>query len=108
MPALRRGEWSHVGQLMYASHASLREDFEVSCHELDLLVQPARDIGPAGGVCGSRMTGGGFGGCTVSLVQARPADAIAAALAADYESRTGIRADSFSSRPARGAHVVRQ
>ena len=60
---------------MYASHDSLRDDYEVSCRELDLLVDLARKIGPAGGVIGSRMTGGGFGGCTVSLVETAKVDA---------------------------------
>ncbi|MEM9657901.1 MAG: galactokinase, partial [Planctomycetota bacterium] len=67
--ALRNGDWPQVGELMYASHASLREDYQVSCPELDLLVELAQEIGSDGGVIGSRMTGGGFGGCTVSLVR---------------------------------------
>ena len=67
--ALPRGDWARVGELMYASHASLRDDYEVSCEELDLLVELARKHGDSGAVIGSRMTGGGFGGCTVSLVQ---------------------------------------
>lgn len=60
-----------MGQLMYESHKSLRDDFEVSCAELDLLVDTA--IGCTG-VLGSRMTGGGFGGCTVTLVQTNAVD----------------------------------
>ncbi len=66
--AFSAGRWGEVGQLMYASHDSLRDDYEVSCPELDLLVVLAKELGPDGGVIGSRMTGGGFGGCTVSLV----------------------------------------
>ena len=54
---------------MYESHRSLRDDFEVSSAELDTLVEVAREIGEAGGVLGARMTGGGFGGCTVTLVR---------------------------------------
>ena len=54
---------------MYASHASLRDDYEVSCPELDVVVEIAQEMGEAGGVIGCRMTGGGFGGCAVSLVK---------------------------------------
>ena len=54
---------------MYASHASLRDDYEVSCPELDTVVEIAQAMGAAGGVIGCRMTGGGFGGCAVSLVK---------------------------------------
>ncbi|MEX0643229.1 MAG: galactokinase, partial [Pirellulales bacterium] len=67
--AIKAGDWPLVGRLMFASHDSLRDDYEVSCHELDLLVEFARGIGSDGGMIGSRMTGGGFGGCTVSLVR---------------------------------------
>ena len=69
--ALRGGDLERFGALMQASHASLRDDFEVSCPELDLLVDAAMRVP---GVLGSRMTGAGFGGCTVSIV---PADAVA-------------------------------
>ena len=54
---------------MYASHASLRDDYEVSCPELDTVVEIAQAMGDGGGVIGCRMTGGGFGGCAVSLVK---------------------------------------
>ena len=73
---IRQSHWSEVGKLMYASHTSLRDDFEVSCPELDLVVDIARQIGESGGIYGCRMTGGGFGGCTVALVQSRLADEI--------------------------------
>ncbi|HEX7009013.1 MAG TPA: galactokinase, partial [Phycisphaeraceae bacterium] len=63
-------DWAKAGQLMFESHASLRDDFEVSCPELDLLVELAAARVDRGQVWGSRMTGGGFGGCTVSLVRA--------------------------------------
>jgi galactokinase len=91
---------------MYASHDSLRDDYEVSCAELDLLVDFAREIGPSGGVIGSRMTGGGFGGCTVSLVETAKADAVAEQLAAKYRAKTDIEPTVLTSRPARGAHVI--
>jgi len=124
--ALEAGDLATVGALMYESHRSLRDDFEVSCAELDTVVALARDIGPAGGVLGARMTGGGFGGCTVTLIRddAAGADtatgaagddvgppgsrvaAIAASLARDYRRATGQALTCFVSRPARGAHIV--
>ena len=91
---------------MAASHDSLRDDYEVSCRELDLLVELARDIGDAGGVIGSRMTGGGFGGCTVSLVHTDRADDVARRIAQSYRAETGIEPSLLTSRPSRGAHMV--
>jgi len=104
--AIRAGRWEEMGQLMYASHNSLRDDYEVSCDELDILVKLAEDIGSAGGIIGSRMTGGGFGGCTVSLVKTSAASAIADTLHQRYHQRTGIEPTIFTSRPAQGACTV--
>jgi galactokinase len=104
--AIRGGRWNEVGKLMYASHASLRDDYEVSCEELDLLVDLARQIGPAGGVIGSRMTGGGFGGCTVSLVRTEAANHIEKTLHDQYQAKTGIEPTLFTSRPAQGARAL--
>jgi hypothetical protein len=74
--ALRRGAWTELGQLMYGSHLSLRDDFNVSCRELDIVVDEAR--APEGkGVFGCRMTGGGFGGCCIALVDSAHATEIA-------------------------------
>lgn len=106
--AIRRGDWPTAGQHMYASHNSLRDDYEVSCKELDIMVEIARKIGPSGGVIGSRMTGGGFGGCTVSLVQAKDVHSIATKMAAEYEKQTGIKPTLFVSRPAPGAQIAKQ
>ena len=105
--AFRDGDWNAVGDLMYASHHSLRDDFQVSCPELDLLVQYAEDLGQDQGVFGSRMTGGGFGGCTVTLVDNDHLTSVTETMAAKYERATGIRPSSFASRPARGAHLLR-
>jgi galactokinase len=66
--ALAGGDWRGAGALMYESHRSLRDDFEVSSPELDTLVDLAREVGETGGVFGARMTGGGFGGCVIALV----------------------------------------
>jgi galactokinase len=104
---VRASNWPLVGELMYASHHSLRDDYEVSCRELDVMVEIAQSIGPAGGVIGSRMTGGGFGGCTVSLVRKSKVNEVARKLAADYEARTKIKPSLFVSRPAQGAVVLK-
>ena len=105
--AIQASDWSKVGQLMYASHTSLREDYEVSCPELDTVVEIAHAIGAAGGVIGCRMTGGGFGGCAVSLVQTEAVQRITRKLEELYEKRTGRQPAIFSSRPAGGARVLR-
>ena len=104
--ALEVGNWDKVGRLMYASHESLRDDYEVSCPELDLLVEIAAAIGIEGGVIGSRMTGGGFGGCTVTLVRSDQVDAVIKTLCKQYEAKTGIAPTAFASRPAQGAAVI--
>ena len=105
---IRRGDWPATGALMYASHESLRDDYAVSCEELDLVVDLARQIGPSGGMYGSRMTGAGFGGCTVSLVRSDRLAAIAGRLVAGYLDKTGIQPTMFVSRPAEGARIFRQ
>jgi galactokinase len=105
--AIDQSDWDELGRLMYASHASLRDDYEVSCRELDVLVEIARSIGPAGGVIGSRMTGGGFGGCTVSLVRSEAVPSIRRTIHDEYSRRTGTPATIFASRPAAGACIVR-
>jgi galactokinase len=104
--ALAAGDWQAAGALMYESHRSLRDDFEVSSPELDTLVDLARDIGQAGGVFGARMTGGGFGGCTVTLAATNRIADIGENLAREYLGRHGRPLTWFVSRPARGAHVV--
>lgn len=105
--AIRGSNWQKAGELMYASHRSLRDDYEVSCVELDALVEIAESIGMSGGVFGCRMTGGGFGGCTVALVKSDSVAAITQKLAAEYKKRTGIEATIFGSRPAAGATVIK-
>jgi len=104
--ALAHNNFDALGPLMAASHDSLRDDFEVSCRELDLMVEIARKIGRAGGVIGARMTGGGFGGSTVTLCESSKASTIANTLAAEYEKATGIQPQIFASRPSQGAHLI--
>ena len=104
--ALAKNDFETLGPLMAASHDSLRDDFEVSCEELDIMVDIARKIGRQGGVIGARMTGGGFGGSTVTLCESRKASEIAETLASEYEKATGITPQIFASRPSQGAHLV--
>jgi galactokinase len=104
--AFRATDWATVGRLMYASHASLREDYEVSCPELDAVVEIAQAIGEAGGMIGCRMTGAGFGGCAVSLVQAESAPRITKDIGQAYEKRVKNYATIFASRAAAGAKVL--
>jgi galactokinase len=104
--ALEAGDFAAAGALMYEGHRSLRDDFEVSAPELDLLVDLARGIGPEGGVLGARMTGGGFGGSTVTLVASDRVAAVLGALEDGYRRSTGRALQGFVSRPARGAHVL--
>jgi galactokinase len=104
---IRKSSWLNVGQLMYASHNALRDDYEVSCKELDVIVEIAETIGEAGGIYGCRMTGGGFGGCCVALVKANQVDDISAKISAAYSTKTGIEATIFASRPAAGATILK-
>ena len=106
--ALRAGEWRQLGELMYASHASLRDDYDVSCAELDAVVAAAREIGLERGVFGCRMTGGGFGGCCIALVQAARAAEVEAALRAGYRAATGIEPTIFATQPADGPTILLQ
>ena len=99
--ALQAADAEQFGQLMYQSHASLREDCEVSCKELDLLVALASALR---GVLGARMTGGGFGGCTINLVEQTEAAAFAEALGARYAEQTGIVPQIHVCHASGGAH----
>jgi galactokinase len=101
--ALEAGDLARAGEGMYSSHASLRDDFEVSCPELDAMVEAAR---PLPGVYGARMTGGGFGGCTVNLVAAEHVASVVPALRQAYLNRTGLNPDIFVCRPGPGAAEV--
>ncbi len=90
--ALEEGDLASAGGLMERSHASLREDYEVSCKELDLLAELAR-VSP--GVFGGRMMGGGFGGCTVNLVKEGAEESFCAETARTYKAKTGIAMESY-------------
>jgi galactokinase len=88
--ALLAGDPATVGRCMNASHDSLRDQYEVSCRELDLLVDIART---APGVYGSRMTGGGFGGCTVTLCRRGAVEGLRRAVQDRYHRETGLEPD---------------
>lgn len=98
--ALERGDLAAFGALMGESHRSLRDDFEVSCAELDLLVDLAAR---PPGVFGARMTGGGFGGCTINLVRTTAVDGFKVAVARGYEQKTGRAPEIYVSAAAEGA-----
>ena len=98
--ALRRGDLSEMGRLMNLSHVSLRDDYEVSSPELDVLVEIACSLD---GVLGARMTGGGFGGSTVSLVRRGALDEFDEAVPAEYARRTGLRTSPLVSEAGAGA-----
>ena len=101
--ALNGGHLETFGELMYASHASLRIDYAVSCEELDIMVDLASRVK---GVYGARMTGGGFGGCTINLVQAEHVDEFKATVAPGYEKATGKAPVIYVTSAVEGAEEV--
>jgi galactokinase len=90
--ALTEGDLHRVGDLMRESHNSLRDLYEVSCRELDIMVEAAEGLP---GFCGGRMTGGGFGGCTINLVREEHAEEFAKRIAERYRQATGINAQVY-------------
>lgn len=90
--ALKDNDLAAFGQLMNASHVSLRDDYEVTGVELDTLVEEAWKVE---GVIGSRMTGAGFGGCTVSIVKEQSIDAFIAQVGQTYQNKIGYGADFY-------------
>jgi galactokinase len=98
--ASEAGDPRQMGRLMLESHASLRDDYQVSCEELDFLVEAAVKID---GVYGSRMTGGGFGGCTVTLLRAEATEAFEREIAAAYQARFEVSPGVYACRPSDGA-----
>ena len=101
--ALQRADLETFGRLMRESHRSLRDDYEVSCKELDLMVEIANQ---AEGVFGARMTGGGFGGCTINLVASESVDSFKQVVAESYEKATGRDPQIYACSPAQGAERV--
>jgi galactokinase len=103
--ALERGDLAAVGDLFFASHASLRDDYEVSCAELDAVVEAAASFDRSV-VPGARMTGGGFGGCAVVIARDDRAALVAQSLERSFAERTRGSLDVFVARPARGARAL--
>ncbi len=101
--ALEQGDLERFGRLMYESHASLHDDYEVTIPQLDLLVEAARALP---GVFGSRMTGAGFGGCTVSLVRQSAVAAFEREVPARYRARTGLEPRIYVCRAVDGASLI--
>jgi galactokinase len=100
---MKRGEGIELGQLMQLSHMSLRDDFEVSSRELNIMVECAER---QAGCYGARMTGAGFGGCAVALVRQDAAEAFSAAVAAEYQAETGLKPNIYICTATNGAEVV--
>ncbi|MGB7435754.1 MAG: galactokinase [Candidatus Acidiferrum sp.] len=101
--ALQSGDLPLFGRLMASSHASLRDDFEVSCKELDLMVELAQH---RQGVYGARMTGGGFGGCTINLVQEAFVEDFKRSVSDGYKGATGREPEVYVSSAADGASTL--
>ncbi|MDU5452692.1 galactokinase [Pseudescherichia vulneris] len=99
--ALEKGDLQRMGELMAASHASMRDDFEITVPQIDTLVEIVKEtIGDKGGV---RMTGGGFGGCIVALVPEALVSQVQDAVAAQYEAKTGIKETFYVCKASEGA-----
>lgn len=101
--ALESGHIENLGQLMANSHRSLRDDYEVSCRELDLMVDLAER---QGGVLGARMTGGGFGGCTINLVRSAESAEFRKRIAEEYEAAAGRKPEIYVCKTSDGAQMV--
>jgi len=100
--ALKADDMLKFGELMYASHRSLSEDYEVSCKELDILV----DLAAAENITGARMTGAGFGGCTVNLVKKDKLEDFVDTIKVKYKEKTGIEPEVYVSNPGNGARKL--
>ncbi len=101
--ALRTNDIEKFGKLINASHISLRDDYETSCEETDILAALAWEVP---GVLGSRITGGGFGGCTVSIVKKESVDLFIQTLEKAYKEKTGIQAEFYVVDIGDGAHAL--
>jgi galactokinase len=101
--AMRAGDVVRLGQLLDASHVSMRDDFEITNEALNIMVSIAR---PEPGCYGARMTGGGFGGCAMALVDAGKAEKFAAAVAQEYQAKTGLTPSVYVCHASQGAEVV--
>jgi galactokinase len=101
--ALEDGDWVRLGTLMNQSHASMRDDYNVSCEEIDILVELAQKFE---GVYGSRLTGGGFGGCTVTLVEKDQVNDLMEFIKREYKEKTGKECVCFETSAGPGSRVL--
>ena len=104
MEALKTANWSTLGELLFESHHSLRDDYQVSCEELDVLVELAQ---AQDDVFGARMTGGGFGGCVVALVNREALSSVATSICQGYAQQVGLSPQCYRVKPASGADVCK-
>ena len=103
MEALKAGDIETFGKLMNETHISLRDDYEVSCAEVDALVEIAW---ATEGVLGARITGGGFGGCTVNIVKNDAVDIFVEKIKKEYKEKTGIEAEIYFANIGDGARKL--
>jgi galactokinase len=101
--ALEAGDFVACGRAMNASHVSMRDDFEITCPEVDMLAGLAQTVE---GVYGSRMTGGGFGGCTISLIEAAAVETASQMLTDGYRIGMGRDVDIYVCTPSDGARLI--
>jgi galactokinase len=97
------GKTDGLRELMAASHKSMRDDYEISCRELDTMVEIAEH---QPGLYGARMTGGGFGGCTINFVDIAHAAEFQRRVAAEYQSAIGLHPDIYICKASQGAELV--
>jgi len=105
METLKNNDFTTFGQLMIESHQSLRDNYEVSCPELDLLVALALN---EEGVLGARMTGAGFGGCTINLAKKAYLEHFIEVISEEYKKKTGIIPEIYTSNPTAGAKMIKE
>jgi len=100
---MRLGDAVKLGQLFDASHASMRDDFEITNEALNIMVAAARR---QPGCYGARMTGGGFGGCAIALVDSGRAESFASTVAREYQAETNLTPSVYVCKPSQGAEVM--
>jgi len=101
---IEKNDLSEFGKLMYQSHEGLKNNYEVSCNELDFLVNQTKKID---GVIGARMMGGGFGGCTVNLIKSNEISDVVSKIKVSYKSNFGINLKAIIAKPGSGIKVVK-
>ena len=101
---IEKNDLSEFGKLMYQSHEGLKNNYEVSCNELDFLVNQTKKID---GVIGARMMGGGFGGCTVNLIKSNEIPDVVSKIKENYKSNFGINLKAIIAKPGSGIKVVK-